>query len=121
MTKFNQACPAQRLLPKLENEYQSCVRKQSPACERFVAVYRELLPEYDCQRPYDATPTVNYVVPAIWLAKDNEKYVELLSKIQLESARTLFASPEFRRTLDGYVAEMYRDKSEMREQELRRK
>ena len=119
MTTFNQVCPAPRLLPQLEAQYQSCLREQSQACERFVATYRELLPEYDCQRPHDATPGVNYIVPAIWLSRDHEKYVALLSRLGITSARKLFASPEFRRTLDGYIAEMYLEKSEELERRLK--
>ncbi len=121
MTKFNQLCPAKRLLPQFEAQYQSCKRKQLAACEQFVATFRELLPEYDCQRPFDTIPTVKYIVPAIWLSRDHEKYIELLSKLELRSAQELFASPEFRRTLDGYVAEMYLDQSEELEKRLRSK
>ena len=121
MTTFNQVCPAPELLPRLEAEYQSCLREQRAGCDAFVDTYRKLLPEYDCQRSFDATPRVNYIVPAIWLSRDHEKYVALLSKLKSKSARGLFASPEFRRTLDGYVAEMYLEKSEALERELRRK
>jgi hypothetical protein len=121
MTTFNQVCPAPRLLPRLEAEYQSCLREQGAGCDAFVATYRELLPEYDCQRSFDATPRVNYIVPAIWLSRDHAKYIALLSKLKSEPARELFASPEFRRTLDGYVAEIYLEKSEALEKELRGK
>jgi hypothetical protein len=121
MTKFNQVCPAKRLLPQLETQYQSCKRNQPVACEQFVATFRELLPEYDCQRPFDATPTVNYIVPAIWLSRDHDKYVALLSKLKVRSAQELFASPELRRTLDGHIAEMYLDQSEELEKKLRGK
>lgn len=114
MRTFNRECPAVRLLPKLEQAYRGCRKHQPDACERFVSVFRELLPEYDCQRPFDATPSANYIVPAIWLAGDPalEKYVELTSKLKTKSGRKLFASPEFRAILDGHLAEVYRPLSE---------
>ena len=121
MTIFNKTCPASKLLPRLESAYQSCLSKDRAGCDRFVAVYRKLLPEYDCQRSFDATPSVNYIVPAIWLSKEHEKYVELLSKLNSRPAQELFGSPAFRRTLDGYIAEMYQEKSEALEKRLRKR
>jgi hypothetical protein len=123
MTMFNRTCPAPTLLPKLEVSYQGCVRKQQSACDDFVVVFRDLLAEFDCQRPFDATPAANYTVPAIWLAGEPslDKYMSLLSKLTSKSAKKLFASPEFRAVLDGDFAEIYRKRSEVAERKLKEK
>jgi hypothetical protein len=120
---FNLVCPAPRLLPKLEASYLSCTAGTSASCDEFVAIFRKLLPEYDCQRPYDSTPTARYVVPAIWLAGDPvlDRYLALLAQLKSKAARQLFASPEFRAVLDGDFAEMYRERSQSVERELKRK
>jgi len=114
MTKFNQTCPAPKLLPELEKSYQACMRRDAAACDRFVAVVRELLPEYDCQRKFDASPTANYIVPAIWLAGDQalDRYFALLARLGTPGAREVFASAEFRAALDGMFAELYLERSE---------
>ena len=113
MTTFNRTCPAPKLLPELESAYGACVKQDAGACDRFVNVFRQLLPEYDCQRRFDATPKVNYIVPAIWLAGEPalHRYFKLLSTLKAPKARELFASAEFRAVLDGEFAEMYREKS----------
>jgi hypothetical protein len=70
MKQFNVICPALVLLPVLDCAYHECNNGFDGSCEKFVATLRKLLPEYDCQRPFDATPTQNFIVPAIWLAGD---------------------------------------------------
>ena len=123
MSSFNQTCPAPGLLPKLEASYRHCVTHERGACEQFVSVLKQLLPEYDCQRPFDATPQRNYIVPAIWLAGDLalDRYFELLAKLKMKSARKLFASPEFRSVLDGEFAESYLERSLAAERQMKTK
>lgn len=70
----------------------------------FVSLLRKVLPEYDCQRPFDR----GYIVPALWLADAAaEDYVRLLSRLDFPEARHLFASKEFREALDGALAEEF--------------
>lgn len=121
MTEFNVSCPAQELLPKLRAAFLDCrTNSKSISCTEFVGLYRELVPVYDCQRPFDHTTEKDYVVPAIWLAvdSDHELYIELLSRIPSAEAKCLFASAELRKTLDGHLAEMYGAESERRQIEL---
>jgi len=122
MSQFNRTCPAKSLLPKLAEAHKSCFSNESAACSEFVRIFRELLPEYDCQRRFDATPKVNYIVPAIWLAGDDrlDQYIALLSKLRTPEAQRLFASPEFRAILDGHFAEDYLELSVEAEKKLRK-
>lgn len=139
MRQFNVTCPAPKLLPVLDAAYHECNNGFADgSCERFVETFRQLLPEYDCQRPFDATPTQNYIVPAIWLAGDGAlmDYVRLLSRMSslkdklftdklfqkaTDEARKLFGSKEFRNILDGHLAEEYGPLSKKVENELKRK
>jgi hypothetical protein len=123
MSDFNRTCPAPKVLPMLETSYQGCVARELHACDTFVTLFRQLLPEYDCQRAFDATPKAKYVVPAIWLAGEPalDRYLRLLSQLSNPSARELFASPEFRAILDGEFAETYLDKSRALEKQLKPK
>jgi hypothetical protein len=77
---------------------------------------RELAPRYDCKRSFDTAP-----VPAVWVCDEMsrglyptpmEKAAETLSKLKSKKGRRFFASPEFRSTLDGDIAEQYLSKSE---------
>jgi hypothetical protein len=120
MTQFNVTCPAKRLAPEIDRAFHQCnVGYADGSCERFVSLFRELLPVYDCQRPFDAT----YIVPAIWVVGDaeHEDYVRLLARMKQPFAQQLFASKEFRATLDGALAEDYGDLSRQRERDLARK
>lgn len=121
MTRFNETCPAAKLLPVLEADYLACSKKEQTACDGFVSGFRELLPEYDCQRPFDAGPPDHYIVPAIWKAGDEAlaKYVELLASLKTKKARELFASPEFRAILDGHLAETYMERSRAAQKRLK--
>jgi len=139
MRQFNVTCPASKLLPFLDANYHECGNGfVNGSCEMFVDIFRELLPEYDCQRTCDSTPTKNYIVPAIWLAGDAAlgDYIHLLwrmssSKDKLftnklfqnatDEAKKLFGSKEFRKILDGSLAEEYWPLSEKVESELKRK
>jgi hypothetical protein len=138
MQRFNVTCPASKLLPVLDQTYHECSNGfVNGSCERFVETFRQLLPEYDCQRSFDATPTKKYIVPAIWLAGDGalDDYVRLLwrmssSKDKMFSSRwfqeasaeakKLFGSNEFRNILDGALAELYLPRSEEVERKLKR-
>jgi hypothetical protein len=110
-------CPAAQLLPTLEKEHGKC-RAHRGQCSAFVGTFRQLLPRYDCRRPFDTAP-----VPAAWLAGDEqlEKYVELLAHLRTPEAKALFGSEEFRGILDGVLAEQYRAKSIAAEKQLRSK
>lgn len=128
MKEFNKTCPATKLCPKLERQYQECkIQLQGRACIDFVNTMEQLAPIYDCQRSFDSTPTENYIVPAIWLCGEERRengipvvddYLELLSKLNIPEARRYFGSKLFRSTLDGYYAELYREASEKVEAEL---
>ena len=130
MKEFNKRCPAEHLCPVLEKAYQDCKSsKERTRCVEFVETMRKLSPLYDCQRSFDSTPTVNYIVPALWICGEThrendepvtDQYLEFLSKLRLPEARAYFASKEFRRVLDGHYAEMYLEASEKLESELKR-
>lgn len=79
-------------------------------------------------RPFDATPTENFIVRAIWLAREGplDDYVRLLAHLAKSSARSasrryspgaiddaqrLFGGKEFRHILDGELAEEYLQQS----------
>jgi hypothetical protein len=137
MQKFNVTCPAAKLLPVLDAAYHECNNGfVKGSCEKFVETFRQLLPEYDCQRSFDSTPTKNYIVPAIWLAGDGalEDYVRLLWRMASSKdkmfrnkwfqeataeAKRLFGSEEFRNILDGALAEEYMSRSEEVERQLK--
>jgi len=139
MRQFNVTCPAPKLLPVLDAAYHECNNGYvNGSCEKFVETFRQLLPEYDCQRSFDATPTQNFIVPAIWLAGDGalEDYVRFLSRMSsskdkmftnklfqkaTDEAKKLFGSNEFRNILDGHLAEEYWPLSKKVESELQRK
>ncbi|MGO8803900.1 hypothetical protein [Candidatus Binatus sp.] len=138
MKRFNVICPARELLSVLDRAYHECDNGFDGSCEKFVATFQKLLPEYDCQRPFDATPTQNFIVPAIWLAGDGPlgDYVRLLadlakskgSKVSrlyspeaIDAAQRLFGSKEFRQILDGELAEDYLKQSIAVERRLEQK
>jgi hypothetical protein len=127
--QFNVECPAKRLCPDLEKYYQSCSRThESEACDSFVKTFRQLAPEYDCQRPVDHTPTKDYTVPAVYLCKEVlaagqgapgiYEYIKLLKKLRSNDARSFFASADFRSVLDGEVAEAYSEPSFQAEKDM---
>lgn len=131
MHQFNVTCPAAKLAPALDRAYHECRNGYDipeGGCPKFLTIFKQLLPTYDCQRPFDASPTKNYVVPAIWLTGDAEfeDYTDLLWRMASrkdrmfgdksfreisDSAQRLFASHEFRDALDGALAEEYLEKS----------
>jgi hypothetical protein len=139
MRQFNVTCPASKLLPFLDANYHECSNGfVNGSCEMFVDIFRELLPEYDCQRTCDSSPTKNYIVPAIWLAGDAalRDYIHLLWRMSsskdkvftkedfyrtTEEAKRLFGSKEFRNILDGHLGETYRPLSIKVENELKRR
>jgi len=124
MNKFNVTCPAKELCPKFERQYQSCKdNPHSEACLNYIAIFKKLVPRYDCQRPFDHTPTKDYIVPAFWLC-DEEKswdYIELLSRLDIQEAQEFFASSDFRSILDGELAEGFYDMSLKKEAVLQGK
>ena len=131
MKEFNKACPAPKLCPILERQYQECkIQLQGHACIDFVNTMKQLAPIYDCQRSFDSRPTENYIVSAIWLCGEERRengipvvddYLELLSKLNIAEARRYFGSRLFRSTLDGYYAVMYKEASKKLEAELSEK
>jgi hypothetical protein len=109
-------CPAGRLLPEFDAAFHECGRGfENGSCKRFVAIFRELLPKYDCRRSFDTDP-----VPAAWIANSAalEDYVKLLSELRTADARELFGSKAFREILDGALAEDYGEKSRAVEKSL---
>jgi hypothetical protein len=128
--QFNVECPARRLCPILERNFQACRQSNaSTACDSFVSTFRELTPKYDCQRSFDHTPTADYTVPAVWVCEEilgtrskraiEEEYAGLLRKLKSNKAQNFFASAEFRSVLDGYLAEEFLDASLRTEKQLR--
>lgn len=125
MKKFNVLCPAKILLPDLDYAYHECSHGfANGSCETFIETFIELLPEYDCQRSFDAAAKKNYIVPAIWLAGSAalEDYVNLLYKLSTNQsvvhsnqsfavakhhAKRVFISKEFKAILDGHLSEKY--------------
>jgi hypothetical protein len=101
----NLECPAPTLLPPLDANYHECNRGfQNGSCDKFVDLFQQLLPRFDCQRSFDTGP-----VPALWLADSAamEDYVHLLSRLKTPKAKALFGSAAFREILDGALAEEY--------------
>jgi len=71
MTDFNVVCPSPALCSTLESEYQRCRKDRKQAsCSGFVDAMLRAFPTYDCQRSFDKTKTVNYVVPALWMCAE---------------------------------------------------
>lgn len=114
MTEFNKLCPAARVCPDLEDAYEKCKPTRArEKCLDFIVAFKQLTPVYDCQRPFDHTDKVDYIVPALWLCDHGTRLasLDLLSKLKEPEARAFFASKEFRTVLDGETAELYYDKS----------
>lgn len=110
-------CPADVLCSKWKELAATCAKQRNgKACDAFVDAYAKLAGRYDCKRSFDTEP-----VPAVWLCDEmsrglyptpTEKAAETLSKLKTKKGRSFFASPEFRSTLDGDIAEQYLTKSE---------
>lgn len=126
-TQFNAKCPAQKLGPLIDNYYHEChigiIKNEYNSCEEFVAVFKELMPEYDCARPIDMSGDKKYIVPAIWLLGYGQfsdyhalihdlVFKEMYSSGWYAKARkeatALFFSEEFGRVLDA-GGEVYQD------------
>lgn len=123
MTQFNSVCPAARACPDLEDAYEKCKPKRGRRlCLDFIVAIKQLTPPYDCQRPFDHTEKVDYIVPALWLCDHGTRLasLELLSKLKEPEAKRFFASKEFRTVLDGETADLYYDKSVQLEKQLAR-
>ena len=117
MREFNVNCPFASTQRHLEASSRKCGDRDPGACRDFVEAFRLLTVVSDCQRPFDTSPRGNHIVPAIWLAGDEnlDRYIELLRGLHLSGrfpeATALFASKEFRGVLDGYFAEVYLQES----------
>ena len=68
--------PPQKLGPLIDNYYHEChsgvVKNEYNRCERFIKIFKELMPEYDCARPIDMSGEKKYVVPSLWLFGDGQ-------------------------------------------------
>lgn len=111
MKAFNKSCPAPAECSKMSEAQDRCADKRIGACREFVRIYKKLLPEYDCQRPQDAQAEPKLIVPAIWLCENHESALEFLSHLNTRAARYLFHSEALRDSLDGDLAERYKDLS----------
>lgn len=112
LDEFNKTCPTPKLCETLDKNLDACESGDQATCKIFVANYRKALPEYDCQRPFDVTPTEKYTVPAIWLCDGHEKFLNALAKMKSPEARKLYGSKALRASLDGALAEGHLRKSE---------
>lgn len=118
--QFNSKCPAQKLGPFIDNYYHEChsgmTKNEYNSCERFVEVFKELMPEYDCARAIDMSGVKKYIVPAIWLLGDGQfsdyhalvhdlVFKKMYSGSKYEKVRkeatALFFSEEFKSVLDA--------------------
>ena len=82
--QFNITCPAKQLQPELDAAYHDCSNDLggSVKCERFVEIYRKLLPKYDCQ--YTDDNGIDWHVPALFMARSPgavEDYTRLLWRL----------------------------------------
>ena len=124
MHEFNITCPAKKICPDLDKEYQSCKDNSNlVACLKYIETLKKLIPIYDCQRPFDHTPEKDYIVPAFWLCNERKlwDYIELLSNLTIKEAQELFSSSNFRSILDGELAEGFYYLSVKREKALKEK
>lgn len=124
MKEFNANCPANKLCPELEKQYEACKNNpNSGACLKYIEIFKKLVPAYDCQRATDHIPDKDYIVPAIWMCRPRPNrlwdYIVLLSESEIPEVKEFFASPEFRSILDGEFAEVFFDKSLEKETELK--
>ncbi len=117
--EFNKICPFNEHYIKFDRAYHECSHGfVNGSCDLFLKELAKLLPEYDCQRSFDKKGTV----PAIWLAGGaTEDFYGLLFKIASGNgfysekwftasrlkAREICLSSEFRKVLDGHMAEEY--------------
>ena len=120
----NMQCPAEKLLPELDDAYHECSNGYTNgSCKQFVSAFRELTEKSDCRRSFDTSP-----IPAIWLANSAafRDYLKLLYRLAVnnndplneawaegdrDTARHFFGSGEFRSILDGEYAEEYYEES----------
>jgi len=121
MVEFNKKCPAPATCKSLSDLQDKCEAHLKDACKSFVATYKKLLPEYDCQREFDATPKEKYIVSAIWLCDNGERALGFLSKMETPEARKLFGSTALQDSLDGDAAERYLAKSRKLQKQLQAK
>jgi len=134
VTQFNINCPAKKLEPAIDNYYHEChsgmIRNEYNSCEKFIEIFKELMPEFDCARPIDISGTKKYTVPAIWLLGDGQfsdyhalvhdlVFKKMYSGREYEKARKeateLFFSTNFKRVLDA-GGEEYEDEWNAHEQ-----
>ena len=135
LKQFNATCPAQQSAPIIDNFYHEChsgmIRNEYNSCERFIALFKELMSEYDCARKIDMSGQKKYVVPALWLLSDGQfsDYHALIHALVFDKmysikeyanarnqAKSLFFSKEFQRVLDA-GGEEYQDEWEAHENE----
>lgn len=120
VVQFNVKCPSQKLGLTIDNYYHEChsgmIKSQYNSCEKFIAVFKELMPEYDCARPIDMSGDKKYTVPAIWLLGDGQfsDYHALVHELVFnkiysthdyenakKAAEELFYGEEFKKVLDA--------------------
>jgi len=108
MKEFNKSCPAPKLCLEV-NELVAGCKKDKQKCDLFIEQFEKLLPEYDCQRSFDATPDIKYIVPALWICDSRGEYLETVSKLGTSKAKRLFGSAQFRSALEGagHLEEVY--------------
>lgn len=118
MKTFNKSCPASKLCKLLDLTMHKCSRYDEKACAVFVDTYKKLVPEYDCQRTTDKQADKKWVVPALWLCEDRRLFTIWISAEPTKSIIELFASDDFRKTLDGSLAQDFEEKSKSTQKKL---
>jgi hypothetical protein len=99
-------CPAPEICDILYSSVEKCEKGDQKKCLEFVDNYKKSLPKYDCQQN-------KYNVPAIHICSGWDRYLDILSKLNLKKAKRLYGSEALRNTLDGSTAEEHLKKSKM--------
>lgn len=113
-------CPMPGLELQINKAYDEYMAnpKDEQKLKALVGLLRDSMDDYDCLREYDFEPAV----PAWWLCKDEnaEKWFDFLATSESKEAKELLGSELFRKTLDGYFAEEYYDRSLEVEKQLQK-
>ena len=120
MKRFNQKCPSAKICPRLMHNTRVCEQARTEqACHDFIQTFWQSLLEYDCQPPVKTTGDSQKLVAVLWTCDQNMgdgqpiyfHAFNLLANLNFKGARQLFASPQFRRILEGQYINYYHQAS----------